>query len=65
MLKLYECGNCGYTLARWHINLTGSVKSFCENCFHRYTSRKTHITDFNLNGKNRRNKCPITHYGKI
>lgn len=56
MLKLYECGNCGYTLARWHININGSVKTFCENCFHRYTSRKSHITDFYLNSKNRRQK---------
>ena len=56
MLKLYEYGNCGYTLARWHINLTGSGTTFCENCFHRFTSRNSHITDFFLNSNNRRLK---------
>lgn len=60
-LSEYECVNCGYSLARWRINLTGSGKDFCENCYHRYTSSNTHVEDFNLNRWNNERKKPLSY----
>ncbi len=47
--RTYECPRCGYEKARWHIYLTGTDGSMCENCYRQHMSRLVHVEEWYLN----------------
>ena len=49
MIHRYSCPVYGYDHAVWHISITNSTLSYCENCYSRYIRKAAHIYGFNLN----------------
>ena len=57
MIHHYTCTTCGFDRAVWHIRLSVSTLSYCENYFYRYFRKarsNVHIEDFCLNKSKRR-----------
>ena len=48
MIHHYTCPICRYDRAVWHISLTNSTLTYCENCYSRYIRKAAHIDRFNL-----------------
>ena len=47
--RKYECNNCGYDGARWHIYVTDVEASQCERCYVYEMNDKRHVEEFHLN----------------
>ena len=48
MIRTYTCPICRYDRAVWHISLTNSTLTYCENCYSRYIRKAAHIDGFYL-----------------
>ena len=48
MIHTYTCPMCRYDRAVWHISLSNSTLTYCENCYSRYIRKAAHIEGFNL-----------------
>ena len=46
--RKYECPNCGYEGARWHIYLTDIYGSKCEKCYVEYMNVNVHVREFHM-----------------
>ena len=54
--RKYECPNCGYESARWHIYLTDVYGSKCERCYVAYMNGYIHIREFRLHEDGQRKR---------